>query len=168
MPQITANCDDSYLYTSCYGMLLRLRFFVPIWPLIIPIYFVYKYLTRFITLKFQSPQIMQSMANCFSLFIVLEMTLCKSACSEIIGFFPNQKVFFTFSEQKKISPFKQMFKFTLNMYSNFKDDEMVAVCNYTLSNSGVYCLSLYNLLIKTTCCDFTNKRSSNTLKNRKS
>ena len=61
-----------------------------------------------------------------------------------------------------------MFKFTLNMYSNFKDDEMVAVCNYTLSNSGVYCLSLYNLLIKTTCCDFTNKRSSNTLKNRKS
>ena len=102
MPQITANCDDSYLYTSCYGMLLRLRFFVPIWPLIIPIYFVYKYLTRFITLKFQSPQIMQSMANCFSLFIVLEMTLCKSACSEIIGFFLNQKVFFTFSEQKKL------------------------------------------------------------------
>ena len=45
---------------------------------------------------------------------------------------------------------------------------MVAVCNYTLSNSGVYCLSLYNLLIKTTCCDFTNKRSSNALKNRKS
>ena len=42
------------------------------------------------------------------------------------------------------------------MYDNY-DDEMVAVLQLHLIKVGVYWLSLYNLLIKMTCCDFTSR-----------
>ena len=41
------------------------------------------------------------------------------------------------------------------MYDNYID-EMVAVLQLHLIKVGVYWLSLYNLLIKMTCCDFKN------------